>query len=136
MIRFIIQGETPAKKNSRIFLKNGRNIPSKRYQEWHKQAREQILSQGLVQHEDMNSPTRNLPQYPISSEVTIKLTFYHGDLRRRDSDNGTSSVLDLLTDCQILADDNWQIVRGLEVLNYYEKGNPRCVIEISPFKGL
>lgn len=130
MIRFIIQGETPAKKNSRIFLKNGRNIPSKRYQEWHKQAREQILTQGLVQAND------SFATMPIEKEVVIKLTFYHGDLRRRDSDNGTSSVLDLLTDCLILADDKWQIVRGLEVINYYEKGNPRCVIEISPFKGL
>jgi Holliday junction resolvase RusA-like endonuclease len=135
MIRFQVIGETPSKKNSRIFLKNGRNIPSKRYQEWHKQAREQIFAQGLLQN-DLNSPTRNLPQYPITSEVTIKLTFYHGDLRRRDSDNGTSSILDLLTDCQILADDKWQIVRGLQVLNYYEKGDPRCVIEIAPFKGL
>ena len=28
MYRFIITGETPAKKNSRIVLKGGRNIPS------------------------------------------------------------------------------------------------------------
>lgn len=128
MIRFVIQGETPAKKNSRIFLKNGRNIPSKRYQEWHKDAMGQISTQSCLQAADA--------QFPIEKEVAINLTFYHGDLRRRDSDNGTSSVLDLLTDCQILADDNWQIVRALRVVNHYEKGEPRCIIEIEPFKGL
>lgn len=35
MYRFIITGETPAKKNSRIVLKGGRNIPSERYRKWH-----------------------------------------------------------------------------------------------------
>ena len=130
MIRFQITGETPSKKNSRIFLKNGRNIPSKRYQEWHKIAKNEIYSQAILQAKDSFSTI------PIEKEVAINLTFYHGDLRRRDSDNGTSSVLDLLTDCGILKDDNWQIVRSIRVLNHYEKNAARCIIEIEPFKEL
>ena len=58
------------------------------------------------------------------------MAFIHGDLRRRDSDNGTSSILDLLTDCGVIEDDNWQIVRELVIENGYEKGNPYCKVEI------
>ena len=130
MIRFVIQGETPAKKNSRIVLKNGRNIPSKKYQEWHRDALEQLHRQAELQKDVL------FPMVPINDELSITLTFYHGDQRRRDSDNGTSSILDLLTDCGILKDDKWQIVREIKAINYYEKNEARCVIEIEPFKGL
>lgn len=70
---------------------------------------------------------------PIEREIRIKMTFYHGDNRRRDSDNGASSILDLLTDCKVIKDDKWQIVRLLEIRNFYEKNNPRCLIEINGY---
>ena len=118
-MKFIIEGETPAKKNSRITLPNGRTIPSKNYRAWHKSA--------LLQVEVMA-----IGHEAISYPVAISLSFYHGDLRRRDSDNGTSSILDLLVDAGILADDNWQIVRILNVYNQSDKGHARCEIMISP----
>ena len=68
--------------------------------------------------------------YPVS----ITLSFYHGDLRRRDSDNGTSSILDMLVDCEIIKDDNWEIVRIINVYNYYDKNNARCEIDIKPLE--
>lgn len=74
------------------------------------------------------------PKEPIASPVAVVLAFYHGDLRRRDSDNGTSSIMDLLVDAGILADDNWQIVRQIAVFNYYDKGAPRCRVSICPLK--
>ena len=85
---FYIDGETPAKKNNRINTKSGRSFPSKRYQEWHDVARLQILSQ--MRNQNVSSPV-NIP-----SKVSI--TFVHGDLVKRDSDNATSSILDLLKD--------------------------------------
>ncbi len=130
MIRFIIRGETPAKKNSRIVLRNGRNIPSNKYQEWHKDATEQIYAQAELQAAEL------FPEVPINDELSITLTFYHGDQRRRDSDNGTSSILDLLTDCGVLEDDKWQIVREIKTINFYEKNEARCIIDIKPFKEL
>lgn len=125
MISLIIHGETPAKKNSKIITRQGRLIPSKRYSQWHVQAMQEVDIQ-----------CRRFD--PIEEEVAITLTFYHGDQVRRDSDNGTSSVLDLLTDCGILADDRWQIVRELNVRNFYDKNNARCEIEIKKLnqKGL
>lgn len=115
---FKVEGETPAKKNSRIVLRNGRNIPSKRYQDWHNSAVEQIKLLHIV------------PDNPIDYPVLIHLSFVHGDLRRRDSDNGCSSVMDLLVDAGVLADDNWQIVRDIGINNTYKKNDAYCEITI------
>ena len=120
MISFLIHGEAPAKKNSRIITRSGRNFPSKRYSDWHKTAFEEVM---LLKNRIGNP-------FPIKDTCRITLLFTHGDLRRRDSDNGTSSVLDLLTDCGVLEDDKWQIVRELRISNDYEKGNPHCRVEI------
>ena len=124
MYRFIITGETPAKKNSRIVLKGGRNIPSERYRKWHEAAMIEMNNQLLLLKEEEKKAM------PIEREIKIKMIFYHGDNRRRDSDNGASSILDLLTDCKVIKDDKWQIVPFLEIRNFYEKNNPRCHIEI------
>ena len=118
---FYIDGETPAKKNSRIVnTKTGRSFPSKRYSQWHKDAMLQVRSQ--KQNETIDQPCR------------IKMIFTHGDLRRRDSDNGTSSILDLLTDCGVLADDKWQIVKSLQIDNDYKKNEPSCRVEIEVYE--
>ena len=126
MYRFIITGETPAKKNSRIVLKGGRNIPSVRYRKWHTAAMNEIDSQLLLLKKEEAA-------MPIEREIRIRMTFYHGDNSRRDSDNGASSILDLLTDCKVIKDDKWQIVRLLEIRNFFEKSNPRCLIEIDGY---
>lgn len=125
MIRFQINEETPSKKNSRIVLANGKNIPSARHMKWHKEAKNTVQWQAILQAEGSEFTL------PIEEEVKIKLTFVHGDKRRRDSDNGTSSIFDLLTDCGVLKDDCWNIIRHFEVFNEYDKNAPRCIIEIS-----
>lgn len=49
--------------------------------------------------------------HPLDSgPFALYLEFTHGDRVRRDSDNGVSSILDLLVDCGILPDDNWMVV--------------------------
>ena len=118
-MKLIIEGETPAKKNSRIVLPNGRNIPSKQYREWHESALLQVRAMTVWIKE------------PIAYPVSISLCFYHGDKRRRDSDNGTSSILDLLVDAGVLKDDKWEIVRILNIYNQYDKGHARCEVMIS-----
>lgn len=113
-LQLFIHGETPAKKNSRIINRTtGRSFPSKKYSDWHKAAMTEILLQ--VQN-----------RRKIQNPVKITLHFIHGDNRRRDSDNGVSSILDTLVDAEILDDDNWKIVRCLEVYNSYKKDEPGC----------
>ena len=116
-VSYTLLGETPSKKNSRIFVQRiGRLLPSKQFTAWHKDALEQLKFQGAR---------------PVPCECHIKLVFRHGDLRRRDSDNGTSSILDLLVDAGILPDDNWRVVRTLYVCNEYVPKDARCFITIT-----
>ena len=133
MIRFEIQGETPSKKNVNKFNTRTKAVyKDKRYQKWHTDAMLQIT--GQVSRLQKNEwPYGAGHPDGIDYPVSITLTFYHGDQVRRDSDNQTSSIMDLLQDAKVLADDRWQIVRRLEINNEYDKGNARCLIEI---KGL
>jgi Holliday junction resolvase RusA-like endonuclease len=62
----------------------------------------------------------------------LYLEFTHGDRVRRDSDNGVSSILDLLVDCGVLQDDNWMVVSKIVTTNLYDKGNPGVQISIIP----
>lgn len=123
MTRLQIYGETPSKKNSKIRTKTGYMIPSKAHQKWHEDAMFQLNAQlcrlGAERPEMIEDP------------VSVTLTFYHGTMVRRDSDNQASSIMDLLQDAKVLADDRWQIVRILNIYNHYDKGNARCLIEIN-----
>ena len=122
MILFI-DGETPAKKNANKFNAQTKSVyKNKHYSDWYRSAKN-IVRYQILRHE---------PEFelPINQEVRIKMTFTHGDMRRRDSDNGTSSILDLLTDSEVLADDNWKIVKELCIQNEYVKGKPSCKVEI------
>ena len=117
----ILQGETPSKKNSRINTRSGRSFPSKRYTEWHKEAVNLIYA--LQLKGDIE---------PIAKDKSIMLfiTFYHGDKRKRDSDNQLTSIMDTLVDAGILIDDNWQVVPLTFKANAYDKDNARCVVSI------
>jgi Holliday junction resolvase RusA-like endonuclease len=122
MLRFQILGETPGKKNSKIWTKSGKLIPSAKHQKWHTDALIQLNSQICRMGQDMPNM--------IEDPVSITLTFYHGDQVRRDSDNQAASIMDLLQDAKVLADDRWQIVRILNIYNHFDKGYARCLIEI------
>lgn len=117
-IYLCIRGETPAKKNSRITLKNGRTIPSKRYRAWHSAALFQLDEQWKNKNHDC-----------FEKEIKVNFHFFHGDNRRRDSDNGVSSIFDTLQDAGIISDDRWQIVKEFSVKNS-KSDVPRCEIKI------
>ena len=116
-----IEGETPSKKNSKIRTRTGYMIPSAQHQKWHTDALLQLNSQLCHMRKPPNM---------IDTPVAISLLFFHGDNVRRDSDNQASSIMDLLQDAKILADDRWQIVRILNIYNFYDKGKARCEIDI------
>jgi len=69
-----------------------------------------------------------------SGPFAIYFEFVHGDLRRRDADNGKTSLLDLLVDLRIIDDDNWLVVRKSNEDNLYDKGNPGVTISIIPLQ--
>lgn len=130
MLRFQILGETPGKKNSKIWTRSGKLIPSAKHQKWHTDAMLQVTGQVSRLSKD-EYPYG--PEHPdgIDYPVAVTLSFYHGDQVRRDSDNQAASIMDLLQDAKVLADDRWQIVRILNIYNHFDKGNARCLIEIN-----
>lgn len=120
-MKFTLIGETPSKKNSRIMnTKTKRSFPNPRYVEWHDYAILQTRSQ--------------LQGWKAPNPCSISVKFIHADKRKRDSDNGLSSILDMLKDNGTIEDDCWEIVRHTETWNDYEKGNARCEIEITEYK--
>ena len=116
-LELLLKGEVPAKKNSRVFnTRTHRSFPSSRYLNWHKQAVLDIKQQAKGQ---------------TFERCYISLIFCHGDKRRRDSDNGVSSVFDTLVDAGVIPDDNWNVIIRHEVSNIYEKNNAKCIITIT-----
>ena len=114
---FQIPYDTPSKKNSRVTdTRTGRTFPNKRFTEWHKAA-----ALWLKTHYRCDR---------IEGPVNVKLSFVHPTKRRKDADNGTSSIFDLLVDVGILADDCWTVVVSHSVTNTYEKGKTLCTVEI------
>lgn len=122
--RFVLPGEVPAKKNNRRTLPGGRTIPSKGYMKWHSAARLRLMTQRRSQGIGR----------PLSSPLSVTITLTHGDLRRRDGDNGATSVLDTLMDAGIIEDDRWTVCRRVTIENRYEKGDPSCEILVSEYE--
>lgn len=119
---FYLSNETPSKKNSRVTnTKTGRTFPNKRFTQWHasalKELRPQIIKAGIKE--------------PIEEPIELTLVFIHGDKRRRDSDNGASSICDLMTDSELIVDDNYNIIPVIHIYNRYEKNAARCEIIIN-----
>ena len=77
MLRFQILGETPGKKNSKIWTKSGKLIPSAKHQKWHTDAMLQVTGQVSRLPKD-EWPYG--PEHPngLEDPVAITLTFYHG----------------------------------------------------------
>jgi Holliday junction resolvase RusA-like endonuclease len=114
----VIEGRIIAKKNSRRTIKSGRSLPSKKYEEWHKEASFQLLLQRAV-------------KFPVQNDLFIKILFFFPDNRKTDLSNKAESVMDLLVDCGVLDDDNWKVVGSLYLRSIgVDKKNPRAEIYI------
>ena len=124
-MQFTIQGTVPSLKNSKqIFrTKDGRPFitSSKQSKQWHHSASVDILRQRLQPlHIDEEHPVR------------LQMVFYNHDKRRRDIDNQTSTVMDLIKDAGLIPDDNCFIVRQvIGIFGGVDNDNPRCEIDIS-----
>lgn len=73
---------------------------------------------------------------PIDEPVNVKCTFYRATRRRVDLSNLIASVNDILVKYGVLADDNRNIVYAQDGSRvFYDKENPRTIIEIEPITG-
>lgn len=108
----------PAKKNNRVVLANGVNIPSREYREWHKH-----------HYREFKDVAKRHGAFTRPVSVSLGISFK--DRHRRDLDNALTSVLDLVKDAGIVEDDDWLHVPRVccEAVNY---GENYAIVTISP----
>ena len=124
-MKLTYQGIIYSKKNSKSIITNRRTgrpmiVASKKAKDMEKNmAREFSVQRG-------GRSAINIP-----SSVYMKL--YRKDNIRRDLDNVATSVLDGLVRGEVIADDNYSIVKSLHIEDCgVDKNNPRVEIEIKP----
>lgn len=125
-MKLTYQGVIYSKKNSKSIIKNRRTgkpmiIASKKAKDMEKN----MASEFSIQLG--GRPAINRP-----SSVYMKL--YRKDNIKRDLDNVATSVLDGLVRGEVIADDNYSIVKSLHIEDCgVDKNNPRVEIEINPW---
>lgn len=117
-LTFQVFAPIPAKKNNRVVLSNGVNIPSREFRAWHR-AHCRNLKDAAKRHGAFSVP------------VSVSLGISFKDRHRRDLDNALTSVLDLLKDSGILEDDDWLHVPKVscEAVNF---GEDYALVTIAP----
>lgn len=68
----------------------------------------------------------------VISPVAVNIKLYAKDNRLSDLDNKSGSILDLATKSGVIEDDNWSVVRKLEI-EYMgvDRQMPRAEVEIT-----
>ena len=128
-MKIVIHGHVPSKKNSKRLVYAGHRpvlISSKAYMAWHTVASYELASQvkGSAQRIALSGPHE------------IEITIFAATRRKEDLTNKAESVMDLLVDMGVLADDNWtEVPRVCLQYGGYDKSNPRAEIEIVKVKG-
>lgn len=119
IFRYVFRGEVASKKNSKVLARvKGRPmlLPSRKFQEWEKRARLAIMAEGS-------------PPEPLKA-ARLSMVIYHGDLIRRDSNNATQGVQDVLVDMGVLEDDNWMVIGTPEVAHMVDVEDPRMEVTV------
>lgn len=115
--RYVFRGEVASKKNSKVLARvKGRPmlLPSKKYMAWEKMARIAIMAAGR-------------PERPLEA-ARLSMVIYHGDMVKRDSNNATQGVQDVLVNMGVLEDDNWMVIGTPEVSHMVDVEDPRLEV--------
>ena len=109
------------KKNSQKIIRNPRT-----------KAPMIIQSEEYKQYEKDAGWFLKKPASPISEPINIKCVFYRDSRRRVDLTNLLEAIDDILVKYKIIADDNFEIIRGHDGSRVFvDKDNPRVEIEIT-----
>jgi Holliday junction resolvase RusA-like endonuclease len=115
-----IPGRIPSKKNSkRLGMAGGRPriFSSHDYEAWHE--------------EMMFRVKKYRPKKPLLS-ASVAITFFAENRRAFDLTNKAESIMDLLVDAEILADDCWSVVPQVYLrFGAVDAKNPRAEISIN-----
>ena len=72
------------------------------------------------------------PPIPINTKINLKCIFYRSDKRKTDLTNLLNSICDILILSDVILDDNYNIIIGMNGSRVcYDKENPRVEITIT-----
>jgi Holliday junction resolvase RusA-like endonuclease len=112
---YVFRGEVASKKNSRMLVHaKGRSflLPSERYRE----AKSVISLYGR-------------PATPFKA-ARLSIRIYHGDAVRRDTNNATQGIQDVLVEMGVIEDDNWMVIGTPEVSHFIDVADPRMEVDV------
>lgn len=116
---YVFRGEVASKKNGKQLVHvKGRSVllPSKQYRAWEKSVRAVISIYGR-------------PPEPFAA-ARIVIRIFHGDAVKRDTNNATQGIQDVLVDMGVIADDNWMVIGSPEVSHFIDVGDPRMEVDV------
>lgn len=113
--RIVLEGNVPAKKNSRIHTRSGMSIPNKKFIQWQEAALWQVRQQCKQR---------------FLEPVQVDAIIYFGTRARADADNRLTSILDMLVEGVVLPDDDYKQVVVGRAIGLYRKGEPGAFIRI------
>lgn len=116
MIKLVLDGNVPSKKNSRVNLSSGISVPNKDFVQWQKDALRQVRMQTRERFRGL---------------VQIELIIYFATLGRADTDNKVTSILDMLVEALVLKDDYWETVARTVYEAAYRPGKGGAFIRIT-----
>lgn len=110
------------------------NTPSKK--NWKQWTGKYLISSKWYtkRHKEISKQLQLVPKYNINS-CEIEITIYPDSMRKWDLTNKAESVMDVLVDLGILADDNWYVC--WKVVLFFggkDKENPRALVKIKDEK--
>lgn len=124
--RYLIPLAPVTKKNSQqicVNRKTGRPFvsQSKTYRAYEEQAKYFLIPK---------------PPTPVNYPVTVKCVYYMPTRRKVDTANLNAAIHDILVKYGILSDDNRDIIASTDgTRTFYDKENPRAIVEITPYEG-
>ena len=114
--------KTPPKKNSQqVIYRNGKPliVQSKQYIQFERDCA--YFLKKYARH--------------ITTPINLKCMFFVPDKRKRDLTNLLNAIQDVLVKYDVIADDNYNIVAGVDGSRIvYEKGREETIIEIEEMK--
>ena len=103
--RFQYEGNTPSKKNQKRIFRRKNGAPfitaSSDFAMWHKEALWKVKIQASSRYA--------AAPFPLQRCKHVLTKLYYKDRRARDNSNTFESIMDLLVDAGILADDSWLV---------------------------
>jgi hypothetical protein len=104
LYRFSYEGNTPSKKNQKRIFRRKDGAPfitaSSDFKMWHKEA---LWRMKLQISRYPGAP------FPLQRCKHVLARLYYKDHRPRDNSNTFESIMDLLVDSGVLADDTWRV---------------------------